>query len=181
MNANDNNKSGKSGERKIKRQPRHLARIGAVQALYQMDLAGAEVSDVLEQFITGRFQANDSDINAELAENNLSGGDAAFFSEIVEGVVRRQREIDPLIDSQLAEGWRLVRVDSILRAILRAGAYELFDRSDVPARVVMNEYINVGHAFFSQDEPRVINGVLNALAQQLRPNELKPEDTSSSG
>jgi N utilization substance protein B len=89
-------------------------------------------------------------------------------------VVRRQRDIDPLVDQQLATGWRLVRVDSILRAILRAGVFELMERPDVPARVIINEYINVAHAFFSEDEPRVVNGVLDRIAHKLRTAELNP-------
>ena len=73
-----------------------------------------------------------------------------------------------MIDHQLAEGWRLVRVDSILRAILRAGVFELLERSDVPARVVINEYIDVAHAFFDAEEPRVVNGVLDRIARKVR-------------
>lgn len=163
----------KTNDKPKKVQPRHLSRIAAVQALYQMDMSGAEVEDVIEQFSAFRFagpsQANDTGLN----DGMLEGADPAFFNGLVEGVVERQREIDPLIDKQLAEGWRLVRVDSILRAILRAGAYELMARHDVPPGVIINEYINVGHAFFSDDEPRVINGVLHALAVRLRGGELK--------
>ncbi len=160
----------KKTKKSEKPQPRHLSRIGAVQALYQMDLAGADAVDVIEQFAQLRFvQAADAELQSD---NDLVGGDIKFFAAIVEGVVARQREIDPLVDKQLAEGWRLVRVDSILRAILRAGTYELMDRKDVPPRVVINEYINVGHAFFSEDEPRVINGVLDALCGILRGDEL---------
>jgi N utilization substance protein B len=85
--------------------------------------------------------------------------------------VRRQREIDPMLDQQLAAGWRLGRVDSILRAILRAGVYELLERPDVPARVVINEYIEIAHAFFDEDEPKVVNGILDKLARRLRPAE----------
>ena len=91
---------------------------------------------------------------------------------MLKGVVRRQREIDPMIDRQLAEGWRLARIDSILRAILRAAAFELMELADVPARVVISEYIEVAHAFFEGDEPRVVNGVLDSLARKLRPGEL---------
>ena len=93
--------------------------------------------------------------------------------------MRRQRDIDPLVDQQLAEGWRLVRIDAIVRAILRAGVFELMERPDVPRRVVINEYINVAHAFFSEDEPKVVNGVLDKLARQLRAAEFKRDDTRS--
>ncbi len=87
--------------------------------------------------------------------------------------MRRQRELDPLIDQQLRTGWRLVRVDSILRAILRAGVFELMERSDVPARVTINEYINIAKAFFEGEEPKVINGVLDRIAHKLRASEFE--------
>lgn len=169
--ASASSKPKPSKNRVGKVQPRHLARIGAVQALYQMDLAGADVLDVIQQFKALQFSGageGSGDADGELSGVDLSGGDVDFFTAIVNGVVTRQREIDPVIDTQLAEGWRLVRIDSILRAILRAGTYELLDRPDVPPGVVINEYIDVAHAFFSGDEPRVVNGVLDALAKQLR-------------
>ena len=96
-----------------------------------------------------------------------------FFSEIVRGVVRRQRDIDPVVDEQLAEGWRLVRVDSTLRAILRAAMFELLERPDVPVKVVINEYIEVARDFFGEDEPRVVNGILHQLAERYRREEMK--------
>ena len=86
-------------------------------------------------------------------------------------------KIDPLIDQQLAHGWRLTRIDSILRAVLRAGVFELMERRDVPGRVVINEYINVAHSFFSEDEPKVVNGVLDNLARQLRAAEFDRDAT----
>jgi N utilization substance protein B len=94
-------------------------------------------------------------------------------------VVREQRKLDPLIDEQLAEGWRLNRVDSILRAILRAGTYELALRDDVPARVVISEYIDIAHAFFGDEEPRVVNGILDRLAHKVRAKELAPREASN--
>lgn len=155
--------------------PRRLARVAAVQALYQMDVTGADAADVIAEFSTHRFTAG-APAEDEDGVDNLTGTDATFFSDILRGVVRRQREIDPLVDHQLATGWRLVRVDSILRAILRAGTYELMERSDVPARVAINEYINVAHAFFSEEEPKVVNGILDRLARRFRETEMKPEE-----
>jgi transcription antitermination protein NusB len=146
--------------------PRSLSRLAAVQALYQMDIAATDLNDVIEEFHTRFTERPDSETG-----DSLAGADATFFAEILRGVVRRQRDIDPMIDTQLATGWRLVRVDSILRAILRGGAFELMERTDVPARVVINEYINIGHAFFSDEEPKVINGVLDRIAHQLRPKD----------
>ncbi|HEX5599801.1 MAG TPA: transcription antitermination factor NusB [Hyphomicrobiaceae bacterium] len=148
-----------------RRSARSAARVAAVQGLYQMDLAQTDLNAVIEEFQTLRFpQAEPGDA--------IAGADPTFFAELLRGVVRRQRDVDPLIDQQLAAGWRLARVDSILRAILRSGVYELLERQDVPARVVINEYIDIAHDFFSEDEPRVVNGVLDKIARRLRPSEL---------
>jgi N utilization substance protein B len=146
---------------KVTLPPRTAARVAAVQALYQMDMAGTDLNAVIDEFVRLRFPRAPGDEAA-------SGADPTYFAETLRGVLRRQRDIDPQIDQQLAEGWRLQRVDSILRAILRAGVFELMERSDVPARVVINEYINVAHSFFSDDEPKVVNGVLDQLARRLR-------------
>jgi len=153
--------------------PRSKARVAAVQALYQMELAGADVSEVVDEFERLRFNkpVDPAPLEEDDAAADLEEADATFFSEIVHGVVRRQRDVDPMIHEQLAAGWRLVRVDAILRAILRAGSFELLERRDVPGRVVINEYINVAHAFFDEDEPRVVNGVLDKLGRKLRAEE----------
>ncbi len=146
---------------KVALPPRTAARVAAVQALYQMDMAGTDLNAVIDEFVRLRFPRAPGDEAA-------AGADPTYFAETLRGVLRRQRDIDPLIDEQLAEGWRLKRVDSIVRAILRAGVFELMERTDVPARVVINEYINVAHSFFSEDEPKVVNGVLDKLARRLR-------------
>ena len=145
--------------------PRSRARLAAVQALYQMDLAETDVSAVLEE-----FKANPLVDDAE--PNGLGQADPEHFTRVLKGVVARQREIDPLIDQQLAIGWRLVRIDSTLRAILRAAAFELIELREVPARVVINEYVEVANAFFEGDEAKVVNGVLDQLARKLREGEL---------
>ena len=145
-------------------QPRKAARLAAVQALYQMDLAGTDINVVIAEFANLRF-------GAEAEDPSTARADAGFFNDLLRGVVRRQREIDPIIDRQLAEGWHLSRIDSILRAILRSGVFELIERVDVPVRVVINEYLDVAHAFLSGDDPRVVNGVLDKLARRLRPAE----------
>ncbi|MEQ1669969.1 MAG: transcription antitermination factor NusB [Hyphomicrobium sp.] len=145
---------------------RTAARVAAVQALYQMDLAGTDIDDVIEEFLHVRFAV-------DAPEETIAGADRTFFADILRAVLRRQRELDPMIDEQLATGWRLVRVDAILRAVLRAGVAELLDRNDVPARVVINEYINVARFFFSEDEPRVVNGVLDKIAHVVRPKEFE--------
>ena len=158
--------SGKSSGRKA-RNARHAARLAAVQALYQMDMAGTGHNEVIHEFTEFRFKS------AEYASDADSRADATFFSEIVSGAVRRQRDIDPEVDQQLAQGWRLVRVDSTLRAILRSAMYELLDRPDVPVRVVINEYIEIARDFFGEDEPKVVNGILHNLAQRFRADEMK--------
>ncbi len=144
--------------------PRTAARLAAVQALYQMDLAQTDLNDLIAEFETIRFGAQADDPDFKDADRDL-------FADIVRGVVRRQREIDPFVDQHLADGWRLTRIDSILRAILRAGVFELLERSDVPVRVVITEYVNAAHAFLGKDEPKVVNGVLDKLARRLRPAE----------
>lgn len=149
---------------------RSSARTAAVQALYQMDLAGTDLNEVIDEFVNHKLPVED-----EEGDETPSEPDPTFFAEILRGVVRRQRDIDPLIDQALATGWRLVRVDSILRATLRAGVFELLERPDVPARVVINEYINVAHSFFAEDEPRVVNGILDRLARKLRPAEFEAQ------
>ncbi|MGD9805811.1 MAG: transcription antitermination factor NusB [Hyphomicrobiaceae bacterium] len=144
--------------------PRSAARVAAVQALYQMDLAATDLNEVIGEFEAFRF-------GPDAEDRTVADADRDFFRSLIQGVVRRQREIDPMIDRQLAEGWRLTRIDSILRAILRVGALELLERSDVPARVVITEYVNTAHAFLGGDEPRVVNGVLDKLARRQRPTE----------
>lgn len=142
---------------------RRAARVAAVQALYQMDLAATDAGVVIEEFSAHRFGGDDEGAHPQ--------ADQPFFAELVRGVVRLQREIDPLIDKQLAEGWRLARIDTILRSILRAAVLELKERLDIPARVVIGEYIDVAHAFFEGEEPKVVNGVLDRLARKMRPAE----------
>lgn len=158
--------SGKASGRKA-RNARHAARLAAVQALYQMDMAGTGHNDVIHEFTEFRFRC------VEYVSDADSRPDATFFSEIVSGAVRRQRDIDPEVDQQLAQGWRLVRVDSTLRAILRSAMFELLDRPDVPVRVVINEYIEIARDFFGEDEPKVVNGILHNLAQRFRADEMK--------
>jgi N utilization substance protein B len=155
---------------KVALPPRTAARVAAVQALYQMDMAGTDLNAVIDEFVRLRFPRAPGDEAA-------AGADPTFFADLLRGVVRRQRDIDPLVDQQLAEGWRLARVDAIVRAILRAGIFELMERADVPARVVINEYINVAHSFFSEDEPKVVNGVLDKLARRLRAAEFDGHGT----
>lgn len=136
-----------------------------------MDMSGIDLNEVVSEFEAHR-------LGQEIEGDQYFEAEAAFFRDLVEGVVREQRSLDPLIDEQLAEGWRLNRVDSILRAILRAGAYELAMRDDVPARVVISEYLDIAHAFFGDEEPRVVNGILDRLARKARSKELASREAS---
>jgi len=133
-----------------------------------MDMTGIDLNEVIAEFEVHR-------LGKEIEGCQYADVEAAFFRDLVKGVVREQLKIDPLIDKQLAEGWRLTRVDSILRAILRAGAYEILKRNDVPARVIISEYVDIAHAFFADEEPKVVNGILDKLGHRARPNEFAPE------
>jgi N utilization substance protein B len=143
---------------------RGAARLAAVQALYQMDLGGASLPEVLAEFESYR-------LGKEIDGEQYRDADFAFFRDIVSGVVREQQTLDPIVHTTLSAGWPLARVDVTLRAILRAGAYELAGRSDVPARVVIAEYVDVAKAFFEGEVPAMVNGVLDAIARRIRPVE----------
>lgn len=145
---------------------RGTARLAAVQALYQMDVARTNARNVIDEFIRHRFLD-------EADRAHYDKADVGFFEDLVLGAVREQRKIDPLVAQHLAEGWKLSRIDSILRAILRSAGYELEMRRDVPARVIINEYVEIAHAFFGGDEPRVVNGILDSIARALRAGEVK--------
>lgn len=143
---------------------RGAARLAAVQALYQMDIGGVSLEEVVGEFETWR-------LGQELDGVRYRDADPVYFGDLVAGVVERQRELDPKIHTALVEGWPLKRLDVTLRAILRTAAWELISRPDVPGRVVINEYVDVAKAFFEGDEPNIVNGVLDNLARQTRPAE----------
>jgi len=144
---------------------RSQARLATVQALYQMDLAETDLLEVIEEFKQHR-------LGGSADGNGMVDADQEHFAHVLRGVVKRQREIDPMIDQQLATGWRLARIDSIVRAILRAATLELIELPEVPPRVIISEYIEVARAFFEGDEPKLVNGVLDQLARKLRPGTL---------
>ncbi len=143
---------------------RGAARLAAVQALYQMDLAGSGLNEILAEF-------EKHWIGREVEGAQYLPAEKAFFEDIVTGVVREQRALDPLIDEALADRWPLKRIETVLRAMLRAGAYELGHRHDVPARVVVSEYADVAAAFVERDEVGMVNAVLDQLAHSLRAGE----------
>jgi transcription antitermination protein NusB len=150
---------------------RGAARLAAVQALYQMDVAGTPLNDILAEFQSHW-------LGGEIEGSKYLPAEASYFREIVTGFVREQRRLDPLIDRTLARGWPLSRVEALLRAVLRAGAFELDQRPDVPARVIISEYVGVAHAFLDREETGMANAVLDALARRGRSAEFDsaPDD-----
>jgi N utilization substance protein B len=148
----------------MSRQQRSVARLAAVQALYQMEVSGAGAEAVIREFTEHRFdRALEGEESATLA-----AADEAFFGELVRGVVGEQGEIDKAIVRRLATGWRLERLDATLRAILRSGAFELMRRSDVPVEVAIDEYVEIAKSFFEGPEPGFVNGALDGIARDER-------------
>jgi N utilization substance protein B len=145
---------------------RSAARLAAVQALYQMDVSGTGVIDALAEFET--FW-----IGREVEGIAFEAADEDFFRDLLAGVVREQRAIDSRIDAALSSGWPLRRIEAVLRAILRAGAYELMFRKDVPVKVVITEYVDVAHSFYGEDEPGMVNAVLDKIGREARAGELQ--------
>ncbi|WP_298748243.1 transcription antitermination factor NusB [uncultured Brevundimonas sp.] len=143
------------------RRARTVARLAAVQALYQMELAGEGVETVITEFSNHRF---DADIEGE----PLAEADESWFAEIVRGVVGAQRDIDGAIRARLASNWRLERLDSTLRALLRAGAWELRARQEVPREIVIDEYVELAKAFFDDAEAKFVNAALDGVARDAR-------------
>ena len=140
---------------------RSAARLAAVQALYQMEMEATPLAKLLHEFHQHRLGATIEDATYADAETD-------FFDDVVSGVDARREEIDGLITDRLAEGWSLGRLDRPMRAILRAGTYELIARPDVPAASVISEYIDVAHAFFDKRETGFVNGLLDAIAKTAR-------------
>ncbi|WP_428408347.1 transcription antitermination factor NusB [Hyphococcus sp.] len=157
-----------TGEKNIREgaPSRSAARLAAVQALYQMEAGGQGVEATIREF-------KDFRLGGDIEGEKLHAADAAFFADILRGAVETQSKLDPYLQRQLAEGWRLSRLDATVRAILRAGLYELIRRPDVPYKVVINEYLDVARAFFEGDEPGFINAVLDAAAKEARSDEVK--------
>jgi N utilization substance protein B len=151
---------------------RSASRLAALQALYQLEMTGNAPGEVVEEFIQHRFAPDPERGNPELH-------DEAFFSDIVHGVLKHQVEIDRSVARSLASGWTLSRIDSILRALLRAATYELVARKDVPAKVVIDEYVELSRDFFQGEEPAFVNAVLDRLAHRKRAaefGETPPDD-----
>jgi N utilization substance protein B len=141
-----------------------------VQALYQiavnrLEAAGREIDSVVGEFVKHR-------LGQEIEGEHYGEADRSLFADLVRGASERQGELDGMISSALSEEWPIHRLETILRAILRAGCYELLARRDIPPRVVISEYLDVAHAFFAGKEPAMVNGVLDRLARVLRAEDL---------
>jgi transcription antitermination protein NusB len=143
---------------------RSAARLNAVQALYQMEVTGKGLVEILAEFET--FW-----IGQEVEGEQYKPAEIEFFRSIVGGVLENQLAIDRAIDKALIDGWPLRRIEALMRAILRAGVFELLKRGDIPFRVVIKEYVDVAGAFFDRDESGMINAVLDTLARKIRVQE----------
>jgi N utilization substance protein B len=148
---------------------RRAARLAAVQGLYQMEVSGASLTEVAEDFRAGRLPRGEA---GPLAEELPDDPEPELFHALVEGVVARQESVDRAIARRL-KGWRLERIDSVARAILRAGVVELETRPDIPTPVIIDEYVEIAKAFFDGPEPGFVNAALDACARDLRPDKMK--------
>ena len=140
---------------------RAAARLAAVQALYQFEMEATRLPQLLDEFHRHR-------LGAEIEDDQYAEADVRFFDDVVKGALARRDEIDSVLAGKLASGWKIERLDRTMLQILRAGAYELLARPDVPTRSVINEYLDVAHAFFEEREAKFVNGVLDAVAKAVR-------------
>lgn len=140
---------------------RAAARLAAVQALYQREMEATPLARLLDEFHQHR-------LGREIEDAQYAEAEVDFFDDVVRGVEARQDEIDALLTDRLAQGWTLARLDKTMLQILRAGAYELIARADVPTGTAISEYVDVAHAFFDEREAKFVNGVLDAVAKAVR-------------
>ena len=162
---------------------RSAARLTAVQALYEMDMAGAAADPVLREFLLSRWTDTENggeDIGG-LETGGLAEPDGELLFALVHGVGDRHAELDGLIAPALSANWTMERLEAVLKAVLRAGAFELLALTNVPPRVVISEYVDVAHAFFSGGEPGFVNSVLDHLARKLRAREMAAKEDGDEG
>ena len=146
---------------KARSKARSAARLAAVQALYQIDMDATPLPKLLDEFHRHR-------LGAEIEGDQYAEAEVAFFDDVVQGVTARKDEIDALLADKLASGWKLERLDKTMLQVLRAGAFELLARADVPTPTVITEYVDVAHAFFEPREAKFVNGLLDAIAKVVR-------------
>ena len=140
---------------------RSAARLAAVQALYQWQMEATPLARLLDEFHQHR-------LGREIEDAQYAEAETAFFDDVVSGVIARQDELDALLTERLAAGWSLERLDKTMLQILRAGAYELLARADIPTGTAISEYVDVAHAFFDEREAKFVNGLLDAVAKAVR-------------
>ena len=140
---------------------RSAARLAAVQALYQLEMESTPMAKLLHEFHQHR-------LGATIEDATYADADVDFFNDVVKGADARGEEIDAVIEAKLEKGWTVERLDRTLRQILRAGSYELLARPDIPIGSVINDYLHVADAFFDVREKRFINGILDAVAKEVR-------------
>lgn len=140
---------------------RSVARLAAVQALYQLEMEQPPLAVLLDEFHMHR-------LGAEIEDDQYLEADVAFFDDVVRGVAARREEIDGALSRRLADGWSIARLDRTMLQILRAGAYELMARADINVGTVIGEYLDVAHAFFDARETKFVNGLLDAVAKDVR-------------
>ena len=168
--------TAKPGRNRNSAQRRSAARLAAVQALYEIELTGSAVDRVLDDFLTHGIGAKTliaapEDEDAEV-EAILAPPDRIMFAAIVRGTTARLEDFDAMVNGALTNDWTVERLEAVLRCIMRAGAFELATRADVPPRVAISEYVDVAHAFFSGPEPKMVNAVLDRIAKVVRSEEI---------
>jgi len=146
---------------------RTAARLAAVQALYQMEIVGTPTDTVVDEFLVHRLNAD-----ASREEPDFGEADRTLFAELTRGAAEQRDAVDHTIAGALSPDWPLPRLEAVLRAILRVGVYELAHRRDVPPEIAINEYVDIAHAFYAGKEPGLVNGVLDKIARNLRPEEM---------
>ena len=154
--------------------PRSAARLAAVQAIYQVEMTGASVESVLAEFLDHR-------LDEEVDGLCLAAADRRFLDELLRGTVAERDALDDMLAAVLDENWTVERLETLLRIVMRAGAFELSRRPEVPARVVVAEYVDLAGAFFGGKEPGLVNGVLDRLARALRPEAFEAPGAASAG
>jgi transcription antitermination protein NusB len=140
---------------------RSAARLAAVQALYQMDMEQIGLARLLDEFHAHR-------LGAEIEDAQYTKAERSFFDDVVSGVDARRTEIDALIEAKLGAEWKISRIDKTMLQILRCGTYELMARAEISTGTVIDEYLDVAHAFFDKKDAKFVNGLLDAVAKEKR-------------
>ncbi len=153
------------GRRPDRRFARRTARLKAVQALYQIAMTGQTPELAIAEFVKHR-------LDETIEGTELPAADAKFFGDLVRGVAAETTDLDAMISAVIKEGWTVERLEATLLAVLRAGAWELANRTDIPVRATISEYTDVAGAFAGERETSLVNGMLNSIAAELRPEEL---------